>query len=275
MQVRLKMRVTRSIALLSCIAALCLLQVSPSGGAEAAVPGAYQPKSKRDFTGIWEHSGSFGWRQDVALGRAQEPPFTPAYQRKWEQYLADDAAGKQYVDPVASCLPPGMPRMMSMPYPMEIMQNGTQVNIFSEWMEQIRRIFIDGRPLPKDPDPTFNGYSVGHFEGEVLVAETIGLRGDTLIDVGMLHSGTMRVRERIWLADHDTLKDQITLIDPEAFLHPWVTTKTYRRADRSMTIMPWVCLENNRNPIDAQGHVGFTMKSTPTPAANPSPEARK
>jgi hypothetical protein len=244
-----------------------------AAGALAAEPRVYPPASHHDFTGIWEHTGSFGWRQDRPLGRAQEPPFTPAYRLRWEQYLRDDALGKQYLDPVAACLPPGMPRMMSMPYPMEVMQNAVQVNVHSEWMEQTRRIYVDGRPLPREPDPTFNGYSIGHFEGEVLVVDTVGLRGDTLIDVGMPHSAAMRVHERIRLVDAETLEDEITLTDPEALEHPWTTVKRFHRADPDVEIMPWVCLENNRNPIDAAGHVGFTLKRTPAPG--PGEETRR
>ena len=168
-------------------------------------------------------------------------------------------------DPVSACLPPGMPRLMSMPYPMGITQNRTQVNIYSEWMEQLRRIFIDGRPHPEELDPSFIGHSIGQFEGQVLVVDTIGLRGDTLIDVGMPHSARMRVRERIWLADSDTLRDQITLIDPQAFTQDWATIKTFRRAPTDTNIMSWVCLENNRNPIDSNGRIGFTLKEDTAP----------
>jgi hypothetical protein len=132
-------------------------------------------------------------------------------------------------------------------------------------MEQMRRIFIDGRPHPQDLDASFNGHSIGHFEGKVLVVDTVGLRADTPIDVGMPHSARLRVTERIWLADHDTLRDEITLIDPEAFTEDWSTIKTFKRAPADLNIMSWVCLENNRNPIDASGHIGFTLKQDGKP----------
>jgi hypothetical protein len=247
------------------ILVLLLVQLAFPALAAGWAPRPYVPASKRDFTGIWEHAGSFGWRQDRPLGAAQQPPFTPGYLQIWQQTLRDQADGKQLSDPVSACLPPGMPRMMSMPYPMEITQNRMQLNIYSEWMEQLRRVFIDGRPHPEELDATYNGHSIGHYVGNALHVDTIGLRGDTPVDVGMPHSAAMRVRERLWLEDSNTLKDEITLIDAEAFTEPWVTVKTFKRAPPALNIMSWACLENNRNPIDAAGHIGFTLKEDSKP----------
>jgi hypothetical protein len=249
------------------LAAAWLAAVPPQNVTAAAawVPKAHVPVSRRDFTGIWEHAGSFGWRQDRALGAAQQPPYSATYMPLWEQYLRDQAEGRQVYDPVSACLPPGMPRMMSMPYPMEITQNGTQLNIYSEWMEQLRRVFIDSRPHPPELDATYNGHSVGHYVGNMLHIDTIGLRADTPIDVGMPHSAAITVHERLWLEDNVTLKDEITLKDIEAFTAPWTTVKTFKRAPASLNIMPWACLENDRNPIDADGHIGFTLKGATPP----------
>ena len=74
----------------------------------------------------------------------------------------------------ANCLPPGMPGIMGQPYPMEFLMTPGQVTIVIEAYNQIRHIYTDGRPLPADPDPTFYGTSVGHWEGDTLVAETVG-----------------------------------------------------------------------------------------------------
>ncbi len=156
-----------------------------------------------------------------------------------------------------------MPRIMTMTYPMEIIQNERQVNIFAEWGEQTRRVFIDGRPhpAPDDLDPSYYGHTIGHWEGDVLVADTVGLRGDTNLEAsGLPHSDQLTVKERLWLADDNTLKDEVTLIDPKAYTHPWTVTKTYKRAAPTFTLMPYVCLENNRNPVDAQGHIGMVQK---------------
>jgi hypothetical protein len=69
------------------------------------------------------------------------------------------------------------------------------------------------------------------------------------------------VKEKIWLADDNTLKDEITLIDAKAYTRPWTVTKSYKRAPPGFSLMPYVCLENNRNPIDAEGHISSVLKS--------------
>ena len=225
-------------------------------------PKQYQPKSRRDFTGLWENRGGIGWQQGIAPGRAQNPPLTPAYQAIFERHLANAAAGHPTGDPTAGCLPQGMPRIMTMTYPMEIMMNELQVNIFAEWNGQTRRIFTDGRPLPplEELEQTYNGTSVGHWEGNVLVAQTVGLRGDTNLESsGLPHSEQLTVAERIWLAGPNILKDEITLIDPKAYTHPWVVTKTYYRAEAGAELIEYVCLENQRNPVSADGEIGVIL----------------
>ena len=135
------------------------------------------------------------------------------------------------------------------------------VMIFAEWEEQVRRIFTDGRPLDDDPDPTFNGQSAGHWEGNILLATSLGFRGDTNLEVsGLPKSDKAIAYERLWLADDDTLRDEFTLVDPVAFAKPWTVTKTYKRAPPGFKIMEYVCLENNRNPVDANGATQVIVK---------------
>ena len=155
-----------------------------------------------------------------------------------------------------------MPRIMTMTYPMEVLMNELQVNIFAEWNGQTRRIYTDGRPLPPDDevDITYNGYSVGRWEGDVLVADTNGMRGDTNLESsGLPHSDAIRARERIWLADDNTLKDEITLTDPKAFTKPWTVTKAYHRAKPGAELIEYVCLENQRNPVNDKGEIGVIL----------------
>ncbi len=150
---------------------------------------------------------------------------------------------------------------MTMTYPMEITMGPDHVMIFAEWEEQVRRIFTDGRPLDDDPDPTFNGQSAGHWEGNILLATSLGFRGDTNLEVsGLPKSDKAIAYERLWLADDDTLRDEFTLVDPVAFAKPWTVTKTYKRAPPGFKIMEYVCLENNRNPVDANGATQVIVK---------------
>jgi hypothetical protein len=228
---------------------------------------AYRPKSRRDLTGIWINQGGIGWTPGIPPGARQNPPLTPAYAKIFQQHVANAAAGNPTGDVTAGCLPPGMPRIMTMTYPMEITMGPGRIMIYAEWDEQVRRIFTDGRPLPADPDPTFNGESVGHWEGDFLMSTSFGFRHDTNLEAsGLPKSDKAIAYERIWLADANTLRDEITLVDPVALAKPWTVTKTYKRAPPNFKLMPYVCLENNRNPIGSDGATQIILKSGESPA---------
>jgi hypothetical protein len=187
------------------------------------------------------------------------PPYKPEWEDKYVAALQLSKAGKPN-DPTAACLPPGMPRLMTSPYALEVIVKPKQVTLIKEYQSQVRRIYTDGSPLPKDPDPTFNGYSVGHWEGDTLVAETVGMRGDTNYDrSGAPHSDKVHLVERIRLRDANTLEDQMTITDPVAFTRPWVVTRTYKR-EPGWKILEYVCEENNRNPVLADGSNGFVAQ---------------
>ena len=222
----------------------------------------YRPKSPRDLAGIWINQGGIGWEPGVPPGKLQDPPLSPKYEKIFQQYLADAAAGRPTGDPTANCLPPGMPRVMTMTYPMEITMGPDRVLIYAEWDSQVRRIFTDGRPLDTDPDPTYNGQSVGHWQGNVLLSTAFGFRDDTNMESsGLPKSDKSIAYERIWLADDDTLRDEFTLVDPVGFAKPWTVTKTYKRAPPGFELEEYVCLENNRNPVDASGATQVILKS--------------
>ena len=229
---------------------------------------AYRPKTRRDLTGIWISQGGIGWTPGVPPGPRQNPPLTPAYAKIFAGHLADAAAGKPTGDPTANCLPPGMPRIMTMTYPMEITMGTDRIMIYAEWDEQVRRIFTDGRPLPVDPDPTFNGESVGHWEGNFLVSTAYGFETEAKTNIessGLPKTDKAIAYERIWLADDDTLRDEFTLVDPVALVKPWTVTKTFKRAPPDFEIEPYVCLENNRNPIAPDGSIKAILQSGDKP----------
>ncbi|MGC1457141.1 MAG: hypothetical protein WA825_02560 [Steroidobacteraceae bacterium] len=230
--------------------------VNPAWGLKA-----YHPKSRRDLTGIWISQGGIGWRPGVPPGRGQKPPLTPDYAKIFETNQVNADRGKPTGDPTASCLPPGMPRIMTMTYPMEITTGPDRIMIYAEWDEQVRRVYTDGRPLDTSPDPTFNGQTTGHWEGNFLIATTFGLRLETNLESsGLPKSDKMIAYERIWLADDETLRDEITLVDPVALSKPWTVTKTYKRAPPDFTLLPYVCLENNRNPLAPDGSIRAVLQ---------------
>ena len=170
---------------------------------------------------------------DGSLGRAPTAPLlTPEYMAKWEAIRKSRMSGSSASDLSAKCFPPGMPAMMNMAYGMEVMQTSDKITFFSELNDALRRVYLDGRkPSQKVlDDPTYAGYSTGHWEGDTLVVDTVSLRDNTYIEGFSPHSDEMTVKERIRFASPGLLEDRITVTDPKALVKPWETVKTYRKA---------------------------------------------
>jgi hypothetical protein len=170
---------------------------------------------------------------DLSNGRAATAPsLTPEYLAKWEIIRKSRMSGSYEYDPIANCLPPGMPQMMSMAYGMEILQTKDKITFFSEWQDALRRVYLDGRkPSAKVlNDPTYAGYSTGHLEGDTLVVDTVALHPNSIIDNSSPHSEEMTVKERIRFTAPGILEDRITVNDPKALTKPWETVHTYRKA---------------------------------------------
>src|SRR5262249_16864923 len=124
--------------------------------------------------------------------------------------------------------------MMSMAYGMEVMHSKDKITFFSELNDALRRVYLDGRkPSAKVmDDPTYAGYSTGHWEGDTLVVDTVALHTNTFIEGFTPHSDAMTVKERIRLLSPGLLEDRITVTDPKALTKPWETVKTYRKASQ-------------------------------------------
>jgi hypothetical protein len=173
------------------------------------------------------------------------------------QMMEASRAGKVTLDPTAKCLPPGMPRTMSTIFPFEISVEPNRVLVLFE-AGGVRWIWTDGRKHPSEDelDPTFMGDSVGHWEGDTLVVDTVGLRGDTVFDAsGAPHSDKLHVVERIRVTGPDRLEDRMTIEDPVAFARPWEDVQVYDRK-RDWRIMEYVCEENNRGVEPGQPSPG-------------------
>ncbi len=202
-----------------------------------------------NWTGIWTRVGSLNFDPTIPMSKTDEPPYTAAYAARWQTIKDAEAQGQPINDRSAQCAPPGLVRMMNMVYPMEILQTSGQVTIIPEWLGQVRRIFTDGRKHPADPDPNYNGHSIGHWEGQTLVVDTVGLRGGEIInDHGAPLGDNLHVTERFWLEDPSTMKLEITLEDPAVFTRPYKTVKTFKKRT-DVQMMEYACEENNRNPL--------------------------
>jgi hypothetical protein len=209
-----------------------------AGSASAQDVSKYDLSKYPDWSGQWKNTAGIQWDPTKPLGRAQQPPLTPEYQARYEASLADQAAGGLGDDPTGRCIPHGMPRVMTVVYPMEIVILPTTTYVLTDYTIP-RRIFTDSRDWPAVMDQNFNGLSIGRWEGmgsdgrySTLVAETRGFKGPRTYEASgiLLHADNNSViRERFSLdkADKSLLLDEITVID-NALTHPWTVTKKYR-----------------------------------------------
>jgi len=149
---------------------------------------------------------------------------------------------------------------MGQPYPMEFLLTPGKVTILIEAYMQVRHIYTDGRPLPEDPDPKFHGTSIGRWEGETLVVDTIGFSPLTELASNVPHGGKMRILERFRLTGPDTMSIETTITDPDVLTAPYTTTRVLGR-HRSWTIAEYVCQENNRNFVDEKGKAGINLEN--------------
>jgi hypothetical protein len=247
----------------SSIAALVLAAVL---GASCAVAQVVDGAKYPDLSGQWIRGYPGGARFDPAkpVGARQEAPLTPEYQAIYQADLAEQAAGGQGIDPTYRCLSPGMPRIMHVYSPMEIVVTPKTTHILIEHIHDNRRIYTDGRDWPADmyEDPQFAGYSIGQWVDEdgdgrydALVVETRGLKNPRTYDatgIPFHADGRTVIKEKIYLdkADANTLYDDITVTD-NALTRPWSARKIYRRVATKGPIW-WreeICAENNAHVV--------------------------
>lgn len=233
------------------VVALAAVFVTAVAGAQAHDETKYP-----DWSGQWLRTGGIQWDPSKPIGRGQQAPLTPEYQAIFEASLADQTAGGVGNDARYSCFPVGMPRLMSVIFPMEFIFSPKITYVLFE-NNMPRRIYTDGRDWPKDPEPTFAGYSIGKWidEGgdsrfDVLEVETRYMKGPrTFEGTGLpLHKDNQTVvKEKFYLdkSNVDLLHDEITTID-HALTRPWTVTKNFRR-ERNASWLENDCSEDNHH----------------------------
>lgn len=238
------------------LALLTLVLAAGGAAAQSALPGSTWASiaDLPDFSGVWEVTRGGGTRN-------AELELSPEYAARLAEYQAAQRSGEIQDSPQANCVPNGMPGIMTQPYPIEIVLSAGRVTILIEAYSQWRQIFTDGRPHPEDPDPTFNGHSIGHWEGDTLVVDTVGFTTDTAIgqNFGMRHSEDMRIVERFTLAEPDLLEIETTIHDPQALVAPATSIRVYGR-HRDWTLAEYVCQQNNRNFVTDDGEAGIDLE---------------
>ncbi len=207
-----------------------------------------------DWSGVWE----VDWRNSRGMPRRPPMKLVPEWQAKADAYRAAQSNGENLQSEAANCVPPGLPGIMTQPYPIEFLYQPDNVVMLTEAYMQFRHIWTDGRAHPDDPDLTFYGHSTGHWEGDTLVIDTVGLNPQNRIAPGVEHGEQLRIVERIHRVDPDWLEIETTLTDPEVLAEPYTSTTSYRHLDDE--IREYICLENNRDSADEKGRPGIRLE---------------
>src|SRR5262245_14764119 len=217
-----------------------------------------------DFSGAWgPYRGGRGADPKLAAVPAGQPVLKPQYAKDFETRRAAETAATQRGEPGPSngmlCVPYGVPTMMSVAvYPVEFIQTPKQITIISEAFSEVRRIYMD-KPQAKidEVPPGYYGRSVGRWEGDTLVVDTVGIK-ESVQYQRIPHSDQMRITEHIHLISADILHDQITIEDPVVLEKPYTYTLAYRRMP-NYEMVEFVC-DNNREYVDEQGVVRLKVK---------------
>ena len=214
------------------------------GQLNLSAPPPRLPDGTPDLSGIWEPSSNRYVGNIAADLEPEDVPMQP-----WAKALFESRVDGSHAreDPPASCLPQGVPRINAAPAPWRIVQTRGLVAILYEAFNLWREIFLDGREMIADANPTWHGYSTGKWEGDTLVVDTKGFNGRTWLDQGG-HPTTdaLHVIERFRRKDFGHMEIRITIDDPKAYTRPWtVTQEVQLRPDTEL--IEFICTENNRD----------------------------
>jgi hypothetical protein len=231
-----------------------------NGQPNLSAPAPRTADGKPDLSGIWQlepaacnpndRVGSCG--QDyiggpefgnIAARLQGELPYQP-----WAAALVKQRASTQGVDdPVALCQPGGAVRLLTYPPYRKLVQNPGLLVILSERDVTFRQIFLDGRPLPQDPSPSFNGYSAGKWEGDVLRVDTIGFRDGIWLDrKGNPLTEAARMTERFRRVNFGNLEIEVTIDDPKAYTQPW-TIRLHQMLKPDTDLLEYYCQDNEKD----------------------------
>jgi hypothetical protein len=257
------MRIRIELAILAAGAAVAAAVLSifmPVSGQSQSIATARTADGKPDFTGIWQAMNTANWdllahaaRRGpvIALGAAFSIPAGPGVVEGNEiPYLPDAAARKKdnaenwlARDPEIKCFLPGVPRMMYMPYPVQIIQGRDTILMASEFASASRTIRMNSKE--KSPTDTWMGWSIGRWDGDALVVDVTDQIDQTWLDrSGNFHSEALKVVERYTLVDRNTINYEATMSDPQVFSRPWkISMPLYRHVEKNAQVMEYKCVE--------------------------------
>ncbi len=213
-----------------------------------------------DLSGVWTPVIS----DQIAQERTNPPPWTPTVAKQIQRMYDEEKAGRPF--PIIDhCFPTGMPSYMLITHnAFELLATPGRMTLLGEGDgNRLRRIYTDGRSHPADPDPSFHGHSIGHWEGKTLVVDTIALLPQVFLAVneavGVPNNGDMHIVERIHLLNPDTLADDLEITANKLLSTTWKTTrKYYRQRARKYDIVEGVCAQGSFiEALDKDGNSTF------------------
>ena len=229
------------------------------GNVDMSAPSPRMAGGKPDFSGIWTsdevdprrpgvppnpHDATTSRRMvnlgvELPGGLPYQPWLVPIVKQRTGNLAKDD--------PHIRCLPDNFLRAYGMPHLLKFVHAPNLLLVLNEWNAGYRQVFTDGRPLPQDPTPSWQGYSSGKWSADTLVIDTIGLRDDTWIDWnGSVLTEAAKVREQIRRPDFGHLEIQVTVDDPKAYTKPW-TVLIKERLIVEAELIDEICLENEQS----------------------------
>jgi len=220
------------------------------------------PDGKPDFSGIWQSARKLPCTPDVnkfvdcgleiggsplALNMGTDMPGGLPYQPWAAALVKQRTAAHSKDDPHARCLPDNPPRPYGLPHLTKAVHTPKLLLLLNEVNAMYRQIFIDGRALPNDPNPSWNGYSTAAWEGDTLVVHTTGFRDDLWLDMaGSPMTEAARMTERLRRPTYGSLEVQVTIDDPKAYTRPW-TVQMNQMITLDTELIDEMCLENEKS----------------------------
>jgi hypothetical protein len=227
------------------------------GTANLAAPAPRLPDGKPDFSGIWHAAainqcvpatGAFCGPEiggsPLALNIGKDLPGGLPYQ-PWAADLVKQRFSKD--DPHVRCLPDNPPRTWGMPHLTKLIHTPRLLVLLYEVNAMYRQIFIDGRPQPEEPNPSWNGYSTASWDRDTLVIQTTGFRDDLWMDMnGAPLTSAAKMTEQLHRPNYGTLEVEITVDDPKAYTRPW-TVSIKEGLEVDTELIDEICLENEKS----------------------------
>jgi len=208
------------------------------------------PDSVPNISGTWVARTS---NRTIAPLDGGPTPFLPWASTYFDERAAAEKSGMPLFDTNASCLPSGVPRVLPVPYPLDIVQTPDLTIIAVEVMHSFRIVHMDNKPPPPEYKASYLGYSRGYWDGDTLVVTTTGMNGYTQVDEeGRPKSSQIKVTERIRKVGPDILENTYTIDDPGTYARPWTARARFEWAP-DQRLNEYICEENNRNKPDASG----------------------